>query len=382
MSVPADRRVWQQACALRDEGWRVSVITPQIGDYRKAREIIEGIEIHRHPLAMEADTIAGYAAEYACALSFEFLKLMQIGPRTIDVIQICNPPDFLFGPALAAQKIGGARIVFDHHDLTPELLAEKTGKADGLLHRFARWAEKQTFGVADKVISTNGAFREIAIDKGHKRPDDVTVVYSSPDLSRLPAGRFCPVLKKGKENLLFWVGIMGEQDGLDLLLRAIDHLRTLPGGDNFQLLIAGDGTERAAMEAMSKRLGLCDVVTFGGFMTGQALSDAFTTADIGVGSDPKNDFNDKLAMNKTMEYMAYGLPAAMFDLRECRTIAGDAAFYAANNDPKALAACISNLIASPAMRASMGAKGAKRLSEEYAWDIQKERYLDVYRALR
>ncbi len=382
MTVPPDRRVWQQARALKADGWRVSVITPKVGSYRTPKETIEGIDIYRHPLLVEARNVAFYALEYASALAGELFHLLRLGPGDIDVVQICNPPDFLFLPALVAKKLGGAKIVFDHHDLTPELLVQKTGGNFGMLLNLARWAERRTFAAADRVISTNAAFKAIAQEKGGKAANDVTIVYSSPDLDALRPGVPTPSLKNGKDVLLFWVGVMGSQDGVDLLLEAMAALKEMPGGDRFHLLIAGDGPERFAMEVRSHELGVQNDTTFAGFLSGDELANAFATADIGVGSDPKNAFNDCLAMNKVMEYMAYGLPSVMFGLDECRKIAGASAFYAANNNPAALAAGLSNLIESPAMRAAMGAKGKARLMKDYCWQRQKERYLDVYRSLR
>lgn len=380
MTVPPDRRVWQQARALRDEGWRVTVITPQIGSFRKSHEILEGVEIYRHPLLIEARGVGAYALEYAGALYFETLRLLALDLDAIDVVQICNPPDFLFAPALMAKVFGGAKVVFDHHDLTPELLVQKTGRDSGALLAFARWAERCTFRTADRVISTNCAFRDHAIASG-KRREDVNVVYSAPDLSRLRVAPPDPSLKDGKEILLLWVGIIGSQDGLGLLLDAIAHLRALPGGDRFRLLIAGDGPDKLPMEVRARMLGLDDCVHFAGFLSGDDLATAFGTADIGVGSDPKNDFNDRLAMNKVLEYMAYCLPIAMFDLAECRKIAGEAAFYAPKNDPAALANRLSVLIGSAPRRAAMGACGRRRLEDSYSWDRQKQRYLDVFRSL-
>ncbi len=373
--------MWQQARALKEEGWRVSIISPQVGSYRTAFEVLEGIDVYRHPLVFEARNMGGYALEYANALFCESCRLLQLGVRDIDVVQICNPPDFLFAPALIAKKFGGAKIVFDHHDLTPELLVQKTGSASGILLRIARWAEKMTFRVADRTIATNAAFRAHAINAGGKKTEDTLTVYSAPDLGRLNPGKKTPGLKAGKEILVFWVGVIGSQDGLDLLLDAVLNLRGLPGGDRFHLLVAGEGPERSLMEARASELGVSDHVTFAGFLNGDDLANAFATADIGVGSDPKNSFNDRLAMNKIMEYMAYSLPSVMFDLAECRKIAGDSAFYAVNNDPASLAACLSNLIESPATRAAMGAKARERLASRYSWECQKERYLDVFRSL-
>ncbi|MEL7486137.1 MAG: glycosyltransferase family 4 protein, partial [Pseudomonadota bacterium] len=300
----------------------------------------------------------------------------------IDVVQICNPPDFLFLPALLAKKFGGARIVFDQHDLTPALLAEKTGKAAGPLMSFARWAERRTFAAADAVIATNSALRDRALRFGMHEDDAVSIVYSSPDLDALQRAAPDPSLKKGADTLLLWVGVMGSQDGLDLLLQSVRALQSMPGGATSHVLIAGDGPERAAMEAMAVDLGVADKVTFAGFLHGEALATAFATADIGVGSDPKNPFNDRLAMNKVFEYMAWRLPMALFDLDECRNIAASAALYASNNDPASLAANISNLTQSPELRRTMGARGFSRLERDYGWEMQKERYVATFERLR
>ena len=381
MTAPADRRVWQQALALKEDGWQVSIIAPKLGAYREARETIQGVDIYRHDLPLQANTIAAFALEYGWALASEMERLVHIGLGTIDVVQICNPPDFLFAPALLAKVFGNAKVVFDHHDLTPELLVEKTGRDSGMLLSFARWAERMTFRTADQVISTNTGFRQRAIELGGKAPRDVSVVYSTPDTNNLPTGVETPSLKRGKDILLFWVGIIGSQDGVDLLLDAIAHLRALPGGDRFHLAIAGDGPERASLEEKASAMGLDDVVSFKGFVYGQDLANAFVTADIGLGSDPKNAFNDRLAMNKTFEYMTYSLPIVMFDLDESRRIAGDAAIYVGENDPAALANSISNLIDSPAKQSAMGTRGHQRLQEYYSWSAQKEKYLDVYRNL-
>ncbi|MEL6371617.1 MAG: glycosyltransferase family 4 protein [Pseudomonadota bacterium] len=385
MTVPPDRRVWQQALALRDDGWRVTVITPQVGRHTTPRETIEGIQIRRHALPCEARGLLSYILEYGSALTLEATNLVDIGLDDIDIVQICNPPDFLFMPALLAKRFGNARIIFDHHDLTPELLLSKikSPTVERVLMPFARWAQSETFKAADRVISTNQAFRDIAMDHGKER-GTTDVVYSGPDLERLRIVPANPALRKGADILLFWVGIMGSQDGLDLLIDALALLHNHPQAKDqpsFHLLIAGSGPEREAAEAYAHECGVADLITFAGFLTGDELAEAFATADIGIGSDPKNSFNDRLAMNKVMEYMAYSVPTAMFDLTECRRIAGEAAIYAMSNEPSHLAEAIRQLLVSPQTRVEKGAVGRKRIEEIFAWAHQKETYLNVYRDL-
>ena len=122
LPVPFDRRVWQEAQALRDAGWRVSVICPKNKKYPLEFEVIDGISIYRHALPLEARGKLGFVVEYLSALFHECRLLAKIaaGPG-FDVVQVCNPPDLLFLNALP-YKLFGKRLVFDHHDLCPELL--------------------------------------------------------------------------------------------------------------------------------------------------------------------------------------------------------------------------------------------------------------------
>ena len=51
LSVPCDRRVWQECVALRDHGWDVEVICPRGEDRDTEPEaVIDGVRIHRYPL--------------------------------------------------------------------------------------------------------------------------------------------------------------------------------------------------------------------------------------------------------------------------------------------------------------------------------------------
>src|SRR5215831_15690713 len=88
LPVPMDRRVWQEACALRRAGWQVSVICPTSERYPLLEEVIEGIMIFRHPLAIEARGLLAFLFEYLGALFHEFRLLIRLFWRNnFDVIQ-------------------------------------------------------------------------------------------------------------------------------------------------------------------------------------------------------------------------------------------------------------------------------------------------------
>ena len=103
-----------------------------------------------------------------------------------------------------------------------------------------------------------------------------------------------------------------------------------------------------------------------------------SSADVGLSPDPKNPLNDVSTMNKTMEYMVFGLPVVAFDLRETRVSAGDAAVYVQPNDEQQYAEAIVTLLDDEPRRAQMGKLARERVEQELAWDHQESAYLGVY----
>src|SRR6266851_912153 len=192
---PFDRRVWQEACSLRDAGYLVSIICPTGRGYERKFEAIDGIHIYRYKLPVEASGAAGYALEYAIALSWTVVLT-----RGFDVVHACNPPDlfFLIGGFF---KLFGKKFVFDHHDLNPELYEAKFGRRD-FFHRLMLELEYWTFRSADVSIATNESYRRIAIGRGQMPPERVFVVRSGPSLARLRILPSDERLKRGRRHLV------------------------------------------------------------------------------------------------------------------------------------------------------------------------------------
>jgi glycosyltransferase involved in cell wall biosynthesis len=375
LPLPVDRRVWQEACALRDAGYRVSVIGPKQGAFTASRETVQGIEIYRHALR-EGSGPAGFVLEYLWALAAQFVLAIRIYHRTrFRVIQACNPPDTIFLVG-AFFKLFGVRFIFDHHDLNPELYEVKFGRR-GLLYRLVRLAERLTYRTADVSIATNDSYRQVAIERGGMRPERVFVVRSTPDLRNIHLGAPREELKQGKRFLVLYLGTMGPQDGVDLLIEAAARIVSARSDTAFVLI--GGGTEVPRLKRAATAKGLDGVLRFTGVRVGGELAEYLSTADIGVAPDPKNPMNDKSTMNKILEYMAYARPVVLFDLTEGRRAAGDAALYAAPDDPADLAAKIVQLLDSESLRRDLGECGRRRIEEFLNWDRDKVVLLDAYR---
>lgn len=376
LSVPFDRRVWQEATALRDAGWRVDVICPQ-GRTRDTEEEVEldGIRIHRYPLAAAAGGPLGFVREYGAALWHSARLARRVGP--VDVVHLCNPPDLLFLVALAAR--GRPRVLFDQHDLVPELYLSRFGRGRDALYRAVCLTERLTYRAADVVVATNESYRAVALERGRKDPRDVFVVRSAPAVERFHMVDPDPELRRGAPHLLCYLGVMGPQDGVDYALRALASLRDEVGRADWHAVFVGAGDTFDEMVELSRTLGLADLVTFTGRIPDADLLRHLATADVCLAPDPLNPLNDVSTMNKIMEYMAMGRPVVSFDLREARVSAGDAAVYAPPNDEDAFAKLVSGLLDAPAERRRMGEIGVARVRGPLSWEHSRTALLDAYR---
>jgi glycosyltransferase involved in cell wall biosynthesis len=377
---PFDRRVWQEATALRDAGYAVSIICPTGRGYEARYEVIDGIHIWRYRLPAEGAGALGYLVEYGAALAWTFvLSLAVLWQRGFDVIHACNPPDLFF---LVGRfyKLFGKRFVFDHHDANPELYVAKFGRKD-FFYRLMLRLEHWTFRTADVSIATNLSYRRIAIERGRMPPERVFVVRSGPSLDRL---RILPPVeshKHGRKHLVGYVGVMGRQEGLDYLLRAAAHIVHAMGRSDVHFGLVGGGTSLDEMKALARELGVADYVTFTGRVPDEELLAVLNTADVCVNPDVATEMNDISTMNKVMEYMALGKPIVQFDLAEGRYSAQRASLYARRNDPIDLAAKIVELLDDPERRRQMGEYGRRRVIEELEWRHEVPKLLAAYDAL-
>ncbi|WP_370545462.1 glycosyltransferase family 4 protein [Caulobacter sp. 17J80-11] len=377
LPVPFDRRVWQEACALRDAGWRVSVICPATDKYPVRFERLEGIDVWRHPLPLEADGKFAFLVEYLAALFHEARLLVKVWRGAgFDVIHACNPPDLIFLLALPF-KLLGKKFVFDHHDICPELYEAKFGKR-GLFWNILSWCERATFRAADLVISANDTFRELAISRGGKRPEDVTTVYSVPTSTRMRRTEADPAVRDGCRLVVGYIGIIGGQDGVDHLVRAVAELARDPACEGVRTVVVGDGPALPGVRALAEELGVADRMVFTGYLSGDALLAAVSSFDVGVIPDPLNVYNDKISMNKVFEYAALGLPFAAYPLSETRRLASDAAVYAQGDQPEQLAAAVRTLIVDEALRRRTAERSAAVAAERFSWPREAAKLTAAY----
>jgi glycosyltransferase involved in cell wall biosynthesis len=375
LPVPFDRRVWQEANTLKDNGADVSIICPKMKGYTASRETINGIEIYRHSLPIEARGAVGYLMEYSIALFWEFFLSWKIYfKKRFHVIHGCNPPDLIFLVALWF-KIFGVKYVFDHHDINPELYYAKFSRK-GFFYNMMILCERLTFATADYCIATNESYKEIAMRRGKKPEQRIQVVRSGPKLDRLkllpPDNQYL----KGRKYLVGYVGVIGEQEGIDLLLDSVKQI--VSRRNDIQFAIVGGGSDLEKMKQLSVKSGLSEFVDFYGRVPDDLLVAILNTADLCVNPDKPTEMNNLSTMNKIMEYMALRKPVVQYDLKEGRFSARDASLYAKCGDTGDFADKIIQLIDDPELRIKMGNYAYNRVLEELSWEYEKEKLIGFY----
>ena len=380
LPVPFDRRVWMESTTLRKAGYQVTVICP-VGKTGKYYDVIDDIAIYRYPLPSLPGAI-GHIVEYGIAVPVTMVLSLWVALRRgFDVIHVANPPDLFFVLSWMYRPFG-KKFVFDHHDLVPETCETRwTGTTLTVMKTVLTWCERATYAAADMVVATNESYKRVAMSRGKKRDEDVVVVRSGPlttKFRRVPAD---PALRRGRKFLACYLGVMGPNDGLDLLLEVVKHVvHTRKVTDvSFVLMGAGDCFDDLVRQSQS--LGVADFVTFKGRIPDAEVIANLSTADVGVAPDPKDALNDVSTMNKIIEYMAVGVPVLAFDLIEARVSAGDAGEFATANDTLEMADRLIALLNDPERRDRMSAVGIERVKSTLAWEHQAPKLVNAYKRL-
>ncbi len=377
LPVPFDRRVWMESLALTEAGYKVSVISPCPNEeLDEPDKVIEGIHVYRYPPPKPTQGALSFIREFSYCY-FQTRRLAREVWRTdpFDVIHSCNPPD-TFWKLAKGYKRHGVKYVFDHHDLCPELYISKFNREDVFL-KGLYWLEKKQFDTADAVISTNESYRQVAIRRGGKRPEEVVVVRSGPLLSRFRRVPPDESLKRGRRHLAVYLGVMGPQDGVDYALRAVRYAVDA-GLESTSFAFIGGGDSYDDLVLLSEELRLEEHVTFTGRIPDDELALYLSTAALALAPDPQTPLNDVSTMNKIIEYMAMHLPIVSFDLKESRHSAGDAAVYVTGDDEEKMGLSIKELIEDPQRRERMGRIGRERVETELAWDYGKRVLVAFY----
>jgi len=379
LPVPFDRRVWQEATTLARAGWNVSVICPSNEKYPEGTYFLEGVLIKRFKAVKEARTPFGYVREYLQSLSRMSRARQNLRLEgKHDVLQFCNPPDLLAFLAVIPKFVDKTKIIFDQHDLGPELVKAKDFPLKWFFTFLAQAVERVAYLISDRVIATNESYKSIAIKRGHIKEENVFVVRSAPCGNWAAGASSSEIWRRGHDFQIAYLGVIGSQEGLHFALEAIKTLRDVHAKDVL-FTVVGSGTDLQRMVELSQQLGVQNNVHFLGRLPDSEMQQVLKSADVCINPDVFSELNDLSTMNKIVEYMALGAPIVQFDLKEGRNTALSGSLYAEPNNSNDLAKKISDLLDDESLRREMSNFSLIRFREQLSWEHQVDALLRAYR---
>jgi glycosyltransferase involved in cell wall biosynthesis len=367
----ADHRLRKQVDTLLAAGHRVSVVTIR-DDANAPYRGRDRLSLLEYAPPREPAGPLGYVREYLWSFVCAAWLLARLRVRgRIDVLQLCQPPDIYF-PLLHVLRWCGARIVVDQRDLMPEILADRYPSAPRVITRVLHQLERRTQKVADRVVTVNHTLRDRLITAG-ARPEDVSVVWNGPVLSRVASARPDPELRSDGRSLVVWVGKMGLQDRVDLMVTLAATVVHGLGRRDCRFVLLGDGECLEALQRQASELDLDGWVRFTGWVPEEVVFGHLASADVGVDTSLQKEVTPV----KALEYMASGLPFACFDLPETRRLAEGAAVLVPPADIDALARAVVGLLDDASARGRLAEAGRRAVRDTLAWERQVATYLDA-----
>jgi glycosyltransferase involved in cell wall biosynthesis len=375
-----DNRVRREAECLSDAGAIVKVICPNAGS-EPGYSSVNGIDVYRYRKPSLGAGLLGHVGEYVVSLISHSVLTLYIAVRHgINTIHAANPPDFLWLVA-APYRLFGVRFVFDHHDLVPELFRERFGEDKKVLLSVAHFMERMSFRLASHIISTNDTYRRVAIERGNKSEDAVTVVRNGPDPADFQNIEPDQNIAQMAPMVIGYLGNMNPQDGVDRLLEAARILIKERQRTDIAFVLVGGGDSFDGLARLRDDSGLHDNISMTGRIPWADVLNTLSATGICVQPDPPGGLNDNSTMNKLMEYMMLGKAVISYDLAESRVSGGDAVRYVTEDSAKAMADAIEELVDDPTEVKRLGQAGLKRVSDKLAWRYQAKNLVNVYRKL-
>jgi glycosyltransferase involved in cell wall biosynthesis len=379
--IPLDTRVLKEAKALEEKGLNVSIICPNFKKEKKYHKKINNIEVFQYFCFCEGKSFAGILAEYSIAIFSIFFKSIKVYLRKpFHIVHLANPPDFLIFLFLPF-KLFGVKIIFDHHDLSPELFSEKFGKNNLLFNLLLKF-EKASYKLANLVITTNLSMKKTCTKRNKVSGKKVYIVRNGPDLNEISSHKTDIDFRKDKSYIIGYVGNIDKQDSLEKLVNSVYYIVKKRNFNDFRVLIIGDGTDRLRIEENIKSKELQDYFIFyGSEYNRKKLFSLLAKIDIGVEPSKETEKFDKSTSTKIMEYMAVGKPIIQYNTVEGKFTAGNASLFIKNNDEKAFGDAIISLLNDEKKRKKMGKYGKRRVAKLLQWDVQKNKLFKVFQNL-
>ena len=339
-------------------GHELTVITGRsAGDPKRG---LDGARFLTFPVS-RANPLATHLTNVVCCLP-ALLRALRGKPQVL----VVSSYDVALACLLLRRFWPGLPLLFIYHSEFYSEWAQRLPArlGGGLVRRYMAWVQRTVLSGAHAIVAVSEFSQRQIVASAPAIADRVRVIPTGVDTVSFQAEVPKPEAKARlgldpAATLLLAVGRLSYVKGFDLLLDALATMKAPP-----RTIIAGEGPERAALEAQIERLGLADVVTLAGYKPASELSKYMRAADLQVCSSRFE--NHSLAI---VEALACGTPVA-------GTPTGGTPEILSRVDPRllfsaasaeAISAGLEALLSDPDLLAELGGRCRQLAAACYDW---------------
>jgi len=380
---PFDIRVRRMAEAAADAGYDMRIIC--LRDAGEApSEQYNGVGVTRVPFSR------GFGRPLPITV-LSWLWFLLLAGATVtrqhlrqpyDVILAHNMPDFLVFAALIPRLLG-AKVVLDVQDVSPELMAAKSGgRLRGLFYQLSAVQERISTAFAQHVITVGWPFEERLKARGVPARK-LSLVLNSADPLLFPAARRCsPPSWEAEEDapfIVMYYGTVAERNGLDTAVRAL--ALALPRAPRLRLDIMGRGEQLPVLKALAESLGIGDKVRFSDPCPSENIVDFVVHGDVGIIPYRLDGFAELVLPTKAYEQAWMRRPMIASDTVAIRSMFRPGAVLLCDPEsPEAFADAMVRLYEHPELQREMVDRAAEDYTP-YRWENERARYQELLAAL-
>ncbi len=221
-----------------------------------------------------------------------------------------SPQFFTVCAAYLISKIKRVPFIFELRDLWPESIKAVGVLNDSFIIRFFEKLELSLYRRAIKIISVTNSFKRVLIERGISG-EKIDVITNGVDLTRfkkaLPNENIIQRYGLKGKFVAGYVGTHGAAHSLETLIRAAAILQETKGGEDIDIVLLGDGSEKIKLVQQANKMNLTNL-HFIDTVPKSEVARYWSILNVSIIHLKKTDLFKTVIPSKLFECMGMGIP--------------------------------------------------------------------------
>ncbi len=373
--------VYELARRLTDN-WEVHVIAPHSAGLQ-TKEQFSDVTVHRFHYAPAMWENLAYQGGMLARLKQNPLRYLLLPLFLLSALITARSVikkhniDLIHTHWLLPMGLIAALLKFSKIHRGPVLCTSHGGDLFALRGKAARLLKRFSIKMCDYVTVVSNAMMDPIIELGADQ-DSIQVIPMGTDLEDL----FTPPETPANPDQLVFAGRLVKKKGVNTLLDAFKVV--IQAKPQMKLYIAGEGPERAALEAQASELTIIDNTHFLGGITQQKLATMFQKSACAVFPFTVSDDGDQEGFGLVIvEAMGCGCCVVASPTPATRDILEDGrnSLLVDQKSPEQLASAILKLLDDEKLRHKLAQAGRAEIRKHFGWQSIADRYNTLLQTL-